>query len=110
MLEEARRLSGVVFVAPYRLEVAAAIHRMQLETFKTSELQGILDPPLDHDNNAGRQLKRLEEAGLVESVDKLWHPKESPFWAHCDKWLRHLLGEEDTEDVEEARAGVGEVP
>jgi hypothetical protein len=97
MLGHVRYVSQVVLDSPFRLEVGAGVYRLlQLgrESFTTRELQGVLDAPLDHDNNAGRQLKRLAEADLVESVSGgLWHPAESPFWSLCDTWLRDLLGE-----------------
>ena len=91
MVASARELSKVVFGSPFRLEIAAGIHRIRKAPFTTAELQAVLDDPLDRDNNAGRQLKRLAEANLVDNVGQLWSPQESALWEFCDNWLDHLL-------------------
>ena len=90
MLGEVRKISDHVFGAPFRLEIAAGIHRLQSETFTTAELQAQLDAPLDKDNNAGRNLKRLEDAGLLDHVGALWHRLSSPLWEFCDAWYVEL--------------------
>ena len=71
-------------------------------TFTTAELQALLDEPLDSDNNAGRNLKKMEEAGLVDRVGDLWHRHDSPLWAFCDAWLTQLMHPEPANGDQES--------
>ena len=93
MLADARTVSERVFNAPYRLEISAAIHRIGDGPFTTAEIQALLAEPLDRDNNAGRNLKKLVEAGLLIQVDKLWQRRACPLWEFCETWLTELVGQ-----------------
>jgi len=93
MLAEVRKTSEAVFGAPYRLEVIAAVGRLTRDAFTTRELQALLEPPLDSDMNAGRTLKKLEEAGLVAKTGALWHRRESPLWEFGSLWFDTLLAD-----------------
>jgi hypothetical protein len=56
-----------------------------------------LEYPLDNNNNAGRNLKKLVETGLIVEVGGLWHRRQSVFWQLCASWYEKLLGQVDTE-------------
>jgi hypothetical protein len=93
MLEDARRISEVVFSkAPYRLEVAAAIYRIGPGPFTTAELQAHCAEPLDRGNNVGRNLKVFKDAGLLTEVSGLWQRYDCPLWRCSDQWLTELVG------------------
>lgn len=99
LLSRVRELSGVLFDAPYRLEVLAAIGRIERHEFTTAELQALVDEPLDSDSNVGRNLKKLQEAGLVGKIGGLWHRSETPLWAFANQWFQELTSTAESDSA-----------
>ena len=91
MLQDVRRVSRGVFDATYRLEIIAGVYRIKKDDFTTRDLLDALEHPLDNDNNAGRNLKKLAQAGLLGHETDLWHREPSTLWRFCGALYRELV-------------------